>query len=511
MGVFLKISLFATGCAGIVAEYVLSTLATYLLGNAILQWTVIISLMLFAMGVGSRLSRYFRTDLLDCFILIEFILSALCAACVTLAYGLAAFTEYTALLIYAQAIVIGILIGLEIPLVLRLNQSYEALRINVSEVMEKDYYGALLGGFAFAFIALPTLGLAYTPIVLGVTNFSVAALLLWGYFPLVRRKGLLGGGFGLTCLVLIGLAVIAKPVIRYGEQRKYRDKVIHASQTPYQKLVMTQWKQYYWLYINGQEQFSTYDEDKYHEPLVHPAMKASINPENVLILGGGDGLALREVLTHPKVRAVTLVDIDPAMTQLAQTHPVLVSVNRDAMSDNRVTIVNRDAARFLADDDHLYGVIIADLPDPDTVDLMSVYSESFYQQIRRHLIRGGAMVTQAGSPYFTRKAFLCIYKTVRAAGFSTLAYHNQIPTMGQWGWVLGTAATDHTDATLRARMMTETFEGLPTRFLNQDAMIGMMHFGKGVFEESVLNEIKINTEFNPVLHSYYLSGNWGVY
>ncbi|MEE9517978.1 MAG: hypothetical protein V3V52_12800, partial [Candidatus Adiutricales bacterium] len=285
----LKVSIFATGCAGIVAEFVLATLATYTVGNAVLQWTVVMSLMFFAMGIGSRLSSFFREKLLDSFIIVEFILSLLCASSAVLAYGLAAYTAYIGLLIYTQALAIGFLIGLEIPLVTRLNNAYEDLRSNIAAIMEKDYYGSLLGGLLFAFFALPYLGLTYTPIALGSINFLVASLLLWRFYGLVGRKKLLVSGFVLSLSALIVMGVLAKPIILYGEQRQFRDKIILAKQTPHQKIVITQWKNHHWLFINGQEQFSTFDEEKYHEPLVHPAMNLASSREKVLILGGGDG------------------------------------------------------------------------------------------------------------------------------------------------------------------------------------------------------------------------------
>ena len=507
----LKASLFATGCAGIVAEFVLSTLATYLIGNAIFQWTIVMSLMLFAMGIGSRMSRMFHHQLLDTFILIEFSLSILCAVVAELSYGLAAFTSYIALIIYCQAFIIGCLIGLEIPLVTRLNQEYEGLRINISGVMEKDYFGSLLGGLIFAFVALPYLGLTYTPILLGSINFAVASYLLWRFFSLIKQKKMLIFCFVFSLIFLMMLGIFAQPIIQYGEQRKYRDKVVYSQQTKYQKIVVTRWKAFFWLYINGQEQFSTFDEEKYHEPLVHPAMKLSHDPVDVLVLGGGDGLAVREILKHSVVASVTLVDMDPAMTGLAKTHPVLLGINKGAMNDPKVRIVNQDAATFMKNDANLYGVIIIDLPDPDSIDLMHVYSEKFYQMTRRHLIRGGVMVTQAASPYFAGKAFLCIYKTIRAAGFSVLPYHNQIPTMGEWGWVLGVKQEDLTEARLKEIASGLSFHRINTRFINQDAMISMIHFGKGVFDGEDLDKIEINTELNPVLYGYYQQGSWGIY
>jgi len=511
VSLILKASLFATGCAGIVAEFVLSTLATYLIGNAIFQWTIVMSLMLFAMGLGSRISRFFRVALLDTFVLVEFSLSFLCAVSAQLAYGISPFTSHTSLIIYTLAFVIGLFIGLEIPLVIRLNQSYEALRVNISGVMEKDYYGSLVGGLAFAFLALPRLGLTYTPIALGGINFLVASLLMWRFFDLLERKTLMPWVFGATTIVLILLGVLAEPVLQYAEQAKYRDKVIYSEQTMYQKIVMTRWKDDYWLYINGQEQFSTFDEEKYHEPLVHPAMALSPDASRVLILGGGDGLALREVLKHPGVEEITLVDMDPAMTDLAKTHPVLLSINGGAMLDPKLRIVNGDAAGFLKDDARLYGVIIADLPDPDSIDLMHVYSLGFYRRVLRHLIRGGVFVTQATSPYFCTKAFQCLLKTIREAGFSALPYHNQIPTMGEWGWVLGARAGELSETALRKRLEAVEFSGIPTRFVNNDAVLSMIHFGKGPLDPGAISKIKVNTALNPVLHQYYMAGSWGMY
>lgn len=507
----LKISLFATGCAGIVAEFVLSTLATYLIGNAVLQWSIVMSIMLFAMGFGSRLSRLFHNRLLDCFIIIEFSLSILCAVSVMLAYGLASSTKYIDIVIYTQAFVIGSFIGVEIPIVIRLNQTYEELRINISSVMEKDYYGALFGGLVFAFFALPKLGLTYTPIALGAINFLVACLLLWRFFSLVERKKLISFACCCTLIFLIIFWIFAEPVILYGEQRKYRDKIIYSAQTIYQKIVMTKWKDYYWLYINGQEQFSTFDEEKYHEPLVHPAMKLSHNVNNILILGGGDGLALREVLKYKQVKKITLVDIDPAMTELAKTHPVLLVINDGSMNNPKVDIINEDAVQFIENDSNLYGVIIIDLPDPDSIDLMHVYSVSFYRALHKHLIRGGVVVTQATSPYFSRQAFLCIIKTINEADFSTLPYHNQIPTMGEWGWVLGIRTKNIEESKLKNLIIAQNFTDVETKYINKDAVISMIHFGKGVLDENYMKKIKINTQLNPVLQQYYLSGSWGMY
>ncbi len=505
----LKACIFATGLAGIVAEYVMSTLASYLLGNSVLQWTLTISIMLFAMGVGSRLSKHIKTALLDVFISIELLLSIFCAISATLTYFLSAYTQSIGLFIYSISFIIGLFIGLEIPLATRLNDFFEDLRINISSVMEKDYYGALLGGLLFAFVALPYLGLTYTPIILGTVNFAVAAALFFRHRTVLKYRKPLTAGFILVPLFLAALFISAKPIVLYGEQQKYIDKVIYQEQTPYQRIVITQWKNDYWLYLNGNEQFSSFDEERYHEPLVHPAMAISSVRSNILVLGGGDGLAVREILKYPEVRKITLVDLDPAVTKLGQSHPVFLKLNQESLHDSRVQIINQDAYQFLKADNGIYDAIIIDLPDPKTIELARLYTREFYQLAVRHLSKGGAIVTQAASPFFARDAFLSVLKTMRAAGLPAIAYHNHIPTLGEWGWVLGIHHSNISPEMLKARLTSSEFTNIDTRFLNRDAMISMLHFGKGELDR--LETVEINQELELKLFHYYKEGNWEFY
>lgn len=509
VGRYLKLSLFATGFAGIVAEFVLATLATYLIGNPILQWTLVMSFMLFAMGVGSRISKYFHDYLLEIFIGIEFLLSIFCATSAAISYSVIPYTTHTSLIIYAIALMIGLLIGMEIPLVTRINDSYESLRANISSVMESDYYGALAGGLVFAFFALPKLGLTYTPIALGIINFSIAGILLWRFHHLIEYKNLLKYSFAAISVFMLVLLVLIKPIMLYGEQNRYRDKIIFSKQTKYQKIVVTQWKDYHWLYLNGHVQFSSYDEERYHEPLVHPAMLLSPSPKSVLILGGGDGLAIREVLKHKEVKQITIVDIDPAMTDIAKTHTVFRKLNEESMSNSKVQIVNQDAYKFLQKSEDLYDVIIIDLPDPNSIQLARLYSRGFYTLCKNHMTKFGVIVTQSASPLYTKKAFLTIIKTMEATGFTVLPYHNQIPTMGEWSWNLGVRKELISEKELKEKIQKLDFAKISTRFLNQDAMISMTHFGKGIFDTE--EELEVNTELNPVLDKYYREGSWALY
>ena len=510
-GLVLKACIFATGLAGIVAEYVMATLASYLLGDAVLQWTLTVSLMLFAMGVGSRLSRFVRGSILDAFVAVELLLSVVCAISATLAYFLSGWTTNLAPVVYGLAFAIGLLIGVEIPLATRLNQEFDELRVNISAVLEYDYYGALLGGVLFAFVALPFLGLTYTPIAVGALNLVVAGVLFARHRRVFAWCRVLSVSFAGVSVFLIALAVFAKPIVLFGEQRKYRDQVIYEDQTRYQRIVMTRFQDHHWLYLDGHTQFSSFDEERYHEPLVHPAMLASAARRRILILGGGDGLALREVLKHPDVSEVTLVDIDAAMTTLGRTHDVLVALNHDAFVDSRVTVENQDGYAYLRDaDTRFWDVILVDLPDPRTIDLARLYGLEFYRLVRRHLSPGGVIVTQATSPFFTRRAFLSVGATMDAARLITASYHNHVPTMGELGFVLGmrgrddTAPGDDQDRDrFRQRLAGLSFERLGTRFLNRDAMVSMLHFGKG-FDD----EVDVSDETNFAIFYYYRDGDW---
>ena len=508
--VLLKAAIFATGFSGVVAEYILSTLATYFLGDSIFQWIMIISLMLFSMGVGSRISKGVNRQLLKRFLIVEFSLSVLVAFSPLLVYTVTIWTSGYALLIYLLAILIGMLIGMEIPLVVRINESYETLRYNISNILENDYYGSLLGGVFFAFIGLPKLGLTYTPFVLGLVNFSVAMVLFFVLREIIPKKdfrAMLAAGILILVVLVTGIA-IARPVILYGEQAKYKDKVVFTEQSQYQRIVITRWKNDYWLYLNGNEQLCTRDEAMYHEPLVHPAMGLHPHPVNILIVGGGDGCAAREVLKYKSVKTVKLVDLDPAMTRLAATNEILTKLNQHSLSDPRVHVINEDGYKYLQRDSDYYDVVLVDLPDPRSVEVGRLYSYEFYKTCYRRLRPGGILVSQSGSPYFATRAFLCINKTMAAAGFTVQPLHNQVITLGEWGWNLGQKECPH--VSLKKALQGLCFHDVKTKWINNEAMQLMTSFGKNIYPWKQ-DTVEINRIHHPVLYKYYLQGNWDLY
>ena len=268
-------------------------------------------------------------------------------------------------------------------------------------------------------------------------------------------------------LLLVATLFAATPMIDLFESTLYRDEVIHAEQSPYQRIVLTRFRDDLRLYLDGSLQASSRDEYRYHESLVHPVMSLTASRERVLVLGGGDGLVTKQVLRYADVRSVTVVDIDPAMTRLAREHPALRELNGDSFADPRVTVVNADAYTYLAESSDLWGAILVDFPDPRSEPLVKLYSVSFYGLLRRHLARGGVAATQATSPLFARQAFWCIVTTAEAAGLTALPYHAYVPSFGEWGFVL---LAEHRVAPETIRLSVET------RFLTDALLPTLFHF-----------------------------------
>lgn len=506
----LMLAMLATGMAGIVAEYILATLATYFLGDSVFQWTIILSLMLFSMGLGSRVSRWVKTNLEEWFIGIEFTLSVLTSLSSGFVYLLMPHVANLAPAIYILAVVIGLLIGMEIPLVTRINAINSELRTNISEVMEKDYFGALLGGLFFAFIGVRYLGITYTPFVVGFINLAVAVMVFIKFKKYIQKKNLRKLlTFAGSAIVIIALGLIfSQKLVLYANQNLYTGQVVYSQQTPYQQITITKWKEHHWLYLNQGKQLSTFDEWMYHEPLVHPAMQMAAQPKHILVMGAGDGCAIREILKYPFVETITLVDLDPAMTDVGKNHPILRKVNQDAFWSPKVEVINTDAFTFLEQNNRFFDVIIADFPDPRSIDLSRLYSKEMYNLVYHRLSSNGVFVTQAASPYYTTQAFRCIEKTLKAAQFNVLPLRNHIYTFGEWGWMLATKKLPATE--MKKNLQAQEWNTIETKFLNKEASLLITSFGQDLVTVDS-TEVKVNSIYNPILYRYYGKGNWSYY
>lgn len=466
----LVLSVFIVASCGLGYELGAGALSSYLLGDSILQFSSIIGAYLFAMGVGSHLSRYVRDeDTLTRFVDLEMLvglIGGVSAAALFLIFSWLSAPFRTVL--YALVLVLGMLVGMEIPLVMRiLNDRKAEFKELVSRVLTFDYLGALVVSLLFPLVFAPRLGLARTGFLFGMLNVAVAIWTTWIFRQEVKHARFRVLGAGMLLGVLAGGFLVGDRLMQLAEKGLYGDEVIHASTTPYQRLVVTSWKDDLRLYINGNLQFSSRDEYRYHEALVHPLLQSLPWARSVLILGGGDGLALREVLRYPNIRQVTLVDLDHAMTDLFSTSAPLRALNRDALRDPRARIVNEDAGRWLEQTGGMYDAVIVDFPDPSSFGLGKLYSVPFYRLLSHHLSENGYAVIQSTSPFFAPHAYWSIDATLREAGFNTWPYHLYVPSFGEWGFIM---------AGKRRGFTPPTSYRLPLKYLNADTTREMFTF-----------------------------------
>lgn len=428
-------SVFAVATCGLIYELLAGTIASYLLGDSVTQFSIVIGTYLFAMGVGSWCSRYVKRDELRLFIRVEILVALLGGWSAAGLFLLFPLVEQFRPILYGLVFVIGFLVGLEIPLLMRILRDRFDFSETVSNVLTFDYVGALAASLLFPMLLVPHLGLIRTGLMFGLLNVGVALLLLL----LVPARARLMRERILALVVMASLIagfLAADRIQRWSEIAAYGERVIYATSSPYQRLVLTRHDDDIRLYLNGNLQFSSRDEYRYHEALVHPAMGRVARPANVLILGGGDGLAAREVFRHPGVRNVTLVDLDPAMTRLFSQTGLLRALNGDALIDKRMRVVNADAFRWIRETKARFDVIIVDFPDPVDFSVGKLYTETFYRMLRPHLAPGGMAVIQSTSPLVAPAAFWTVAQTLEAAGFQTRPYHVYVPSFGEWGFIL---------------------------------------------------------------------------
>jgi spermidine synthase len=432
----LFVSVLVIATCGLVYELIASTLASYLLGDSVTQFSTVIGVYLFAMGVGSWLSRYVERGVAQRFVEVELAVALVGGACAPLLFFTFTATDAFRVVLYGSVFTIGALVGLEIPLLLRILKDQLRFKDLVSQVLTFDYLGALAASLMFPLLLVPKLGLVRTSLLFGLLNAAVGLWSTWLLAPLLGAvERLRVKAVAVVALLLVGLG-LSDRLTAWSEEGVYPDEVVYARSSPYQRIVMTRGARGFTLFLNGNLQFSSLDEYRYHEALVHPAFLRAGSVRRVLVLGGGDGLAVREVLRYPGVEEVVLVDLDEAITSLASGDAALAGLNGRSLEDRRVRVLNRDALRFLAEDTGLYDVVVVDFPDPNSFSLGKLYTTRFYGLLKRRLAPEGIAVVQSTSPLFARRSFWCVDATLKAAGFWTEPYHALVPSFGEWGYVL---------------------------------------------------------------------------
>lgn len=436
MQVVLFISVFLIASCGLIYELIASTLSSYLLGDSVLQFSTIIGTYLFAMGVGSWLSKFFAKGLVAKFIQIELMVGVVGGFSSAILFAAFGYTESFRLILYLLVAVMGVLVGLEIPLLMRILKGRVEFRDLVANVLTFDYLGALGASLLFPLVLVPRLGLVRSALAFGLVNVLVAAWSIYLFrFQLARRWSMAA-----TCVVAtIGLSggfLWAEHLSSLADEALFADEVVFSRVTHYQRIVLTRWKEEVRLFLNAHLQFSSRDEYRYHEALVHPGLAAVPQAREVLVLGGGDGLAVREILRYPNIQHVTLVDLDPEMTKLFRTHSKLVELNQGSLNNPKVRVVNRDAFVWLDETQQMFDFVVVDFPDPTSFALSKLYTTAFYRILEKHISAQGLFVVQSTSPLFARHSFWCVDATIKATGLKTWPYHVYVPSFGEWGYVL---------------------------------------------------------------------------
>jgi len=431
-------SVFVVASCGLAYELIAGALASYLLGDSILQFSSIIGAYLCAMGIGSHLSRYVKERVAERFVDIEIAVGLIGGMAAALLFVAFAWAQSFRPLLYALVTILGVLVGMEIPLVMRmLNQRKAEFSNLVANVLTFDYLGALAVSLLFPLVLAPKLGLMRTGFLFGMLNVGVALLTVQVFRnePEFRARGRWIRGVAVLAVLMAGFQA-SDALTGWVEKGIFGDEVIHAESTPYQRIVVTRWKDDLRLWLNGNLQFSSRDEHRYHEALVHPGLASLPWARRVLVLGGGDGMAVREILKYPNVESVTLVDLDKGMTELFANSPELASLNQGALKHPKVKVINADAGKWLEQSDELFDFAVVDFPDPSNYSLGKLYSVSFYRLLKKHLAESGLAAIQATSPYNARRAYWSVDASLREAGWNTWPYHALVPSFGEWGFIL---------------------------------------------------------------------------
>ena len=433
--VTLLFSVFAIATCGLIYELLAGTIASYMLGDSVTQFSTIIGVYLFSMGLGSYLSRYFRRDLIAVFIQIEILVGLIGGFSSFVLFLAFAQVDSFRVVLYSWVTVTGILVGLEIPFVLRILKDQFPFSDLISKVLSLDYLGGLVASLLFPLWLVPQVGLMRSSFVFGVLNLLVAIWTCHLFREQHRRPMLTVQAYFVLVLLLAGGA-FSEVLLDFSEQGLYQDPVIFAHSSRYQRIVVTHAQGEMRLFLNGDLQFSSLDEYRYHEALVHPGLAAVASPRQVLVLGGGDGMAVREVLKDRRVQHVTLVDLDPTMTDLFTDHYLFAALNNYALRSSRVDVVNADAFVWLEESTSRYDFIVVDFPDPSNYSLGKLYTTTFYRRLAAHLAEDGIAAIQSSSPLMARRAFWCIVETVRMVGLNATPYHVAVPSFGEWGYVI---------------------------------------------------------------------------
>lgn len=474
MQYLLLFTIFVISTCGLIYELVAGTLSSYLLGDSVTQFSTVIGVYLFSMGIGAWLSKFIRKNLLHTFIQIEILTGLIGGLSSILLFMCFAYTASFRLILYSLVLITGTLVGLEIPLIMRILKEKIEFRDLVSKVFTFDYIGALLASLLFPLVLVPFLGLIRTSAFFGMLNISLAIYLSYHFKNEVRSHTWLVLQGCIALLTLLAGFVFSNEIMSFSESQLYGENIIYATSSPYQRIVITRKQNDLRLYLNNNLQFSSTDEYRYHEALVHPAMQLSNSHKSVLILGGGDGMAAREILKYPDVQHITLVDLDKKLTGLFSANQVLSKLNKNSLTDSKLQLINDDAFEWLKRSGEKFDLIVIDFPDPSNYSVGKLYTTTFYKLLGKAMHDSSIAVVQSTSPLVAPRSYWCVDTTLRSVGYKTLPYHTYVPSFGEWGFFL---FSRHAPAN---QPMSALPDGL--RFFNTAEFAQMKHFSSDMYK-----------------------------
>lgn len=492
----LLFAVFIIATCGLIYELVAGTLASYLLGDSVKQFSFIIGVYLFSMGIGSYFSKFIKSNQLNTFIEIEILVGIIGGLSSVILFVLFEKVDYFQFVLYLLVFVTGCLVGLEIPLLMNILKDRVAFSDLVSNVFTFDYIGALLASVLFPLVLIPQLGVMKTSLFFGMINMGIAIVLSFVLNNEIKKPFLLKAKSIFCFIILLIVFVFSDQILAYSEEKLYGENVVFTHTTPYQRIVLTHNKNDYKLYLNNNLQFCSTDEYRYHEALVHPAMECAPSVKKVLVLGGGDGLAIREILKYKETDTITLVDLDEKMTSMFTDNPILKDFNKSSFSHPKVKVFNVDAFLWLKECQKKFDVVIVDFPDPSNYSLGKLYSQKFYERLQGVLNPNAVIVVQTTSPYFAPKSFWCINKTIGKSFDKTDAYHVYVPSFGEWGYSIAS-----NNPSLDFNQIRRKVEGL--RFYEHN-FSKLNHFSK----DMIAQDVEVNRLDNQILVRYF-DEEWG--
>jgi len=502
--------MFSTGLASLIYEVVLISLVATIIGVTETSTSIVLGSFLLGLAFGALIGGFLskkKINHLKYLIIIEILIALFGFSFLSVVTKLNLIEISSGFLFWIIVFMLLLpttLMGLEIPLAVRILESKK--RHATGFVYFSDTLGGVIGALFAGIVFIPILGFKGAMFFGGILNLTTAILA-----TRVNKK--FNWKFiSLTLIFFIAVVAILFSStdhlynsrlnflnLLYSKEDSFYTETIFSVISPYQHIIIGK-SPYYGnqLYINGKLQISEFDSLKYHEYLVLPAIAAHQNPEKILIIGGGDGGALFQILKY-NFSVIDHVDLDKEVIETSRKY--LQNVHHGALDDKRVTRHIMDGRKFLRESKiNSYDIIIIDLPDPYKLELSPLYSREFYQLVKRALKSDGVVVTQAISPYYYLEAFSSLQKTIKSVFPNVQPYVVPISSFSSTGYFISSQKDP--------RIVRNPNKIKGKWYTTEEDIFDMPVFLKDFLKKNIF---PINTDENPIIHifmqsKYYAKG-----